>query len=60
MAEVTCIWIEIIEEEMKEFDCCLSLGDNASAVGWIHKSNFCDETQLPHEEAARHLARLCR
>ena len=39
--------------------CCMSLGDNTSTVGWNHISNFCDETQLPHEEVARHLARLC-
>ena len=39
--------------------CCLSLGDNTSAIGWIYKSNFCNENQIPHEEAARHIASLC-
>jgi len=59
IAEVVCIWIDILEGEMNKFDCCLALGDNTSAISWMHKSNFCDETQSPHEEAARHLARLC-
>ena len=59
MADIICIWVDILENEMDTFDCYLSLGDNTSAIGWMHKSNLCDVTQLPHEEAAQHLARSC-
>ena len=59
LAELICIWIDIKEGRMNTHDCCLSLGENTSAVGWMHKSNFCDEHQAPHEKAARHLASLC-
>ena len=44
---------------MNTHSCCFSLGNNTSAVGWIHKSNFCDEHQALHKEVARHLASLC-
>ena len=43
MAEITCVWVDMCEGDMDEFDYCLSLGDNTSAVGWMHKSNFCDD-----------------
>ena len=54
-----CIWIDIIEGDMEEFGCCLSLGDSTSAVSWMHKSHFCNETRHPHKEAARHLTSSC-
>ena len=59
LAEIICIWIDILEDQMEKYDCCLAFGDNTSAIGWLHKSNFCNESQLPHEETARYLASLC-
>ena len=44
---------------MNTHGCCFSLGNNTSAVDWIHKSNFCDEHQALHKEAAHHLDSLC-
>ena len=59
MAEIICIWVDVIEGSVDTCDCCLSLGDNTSAISWLHKSNFCDESQAAHEEAAEHLAHMC-
>lgn len=59
IAEIVCIWLDVVEGRMEKYDCCLSFGDNTSAVSWLHKSNFCDASQIPHEAAARHLASLC-
>ena len=40
IAEVTCMWIDVIEKQMDHLDCCLSFEDNTSAVSWMHLSNF--------------------
>ena len=55
LAEVICIWISIIEGDMERQDCCLSFGDNTSAISWLHLSNFCDSDQIVHQSVARHL-----
>ena len=59
IAEIVCIWLDMLEDKMDLDNCCLALGDNASAVGWIYKSNFCNETQIQRKEVAYHLASLC-
>ena len=53
------MWIDIAEDDEEAFDCCLSLGENSSMVRWIHLSNFDIEDQLVHEEAVRHLEKIC-
>ena len=32
LAEMICMWIDVIEGRMNTYDCCLSLGSNASTV----------------------------
>ena len=58
IAEVICIWVDILEGEINLYDCCLSLGDNSSVMSWLHRSNIDSEDQRVHEEAARHYASL--
>ena len=59
LAEIICIWLDILEQRIMKYDCCLSLCDNTSAISWLHKSNFCDESKAAHEEATRHIVNLC-
>ena len=59
LAEVTCICIDIVEGNMVKLDCCLSFGDNTSAISWIHLSNFSEKNQSAHQAVARKLANLC-
>ena len=53
------IWLECLESEAN--DCMLSLGDNTSAVGWLHNSSRLDVKLVAHEAhlvVARHVALL--
>jgi len=59
IAGVISIWIDIIEGRVGTFDCCLALGDNTSAISWLHLSNFCSEKDVVHETTARLIASLC-
>ena len=59
LAEVICIWVDILEGKMNRYNCCLSLGDNSSTVSWLHQSNFDSENQQVHKEVARYCASLC-
>jgi hypothetical protein len=44
----------LTENEWEKGDCFLSIGDNTSALGWIHKSNFHPEED---KEQSSHLIR---
>ena len=51
------VWLECLESDAQ--DCILSIGDNTSAVGWLHKSSrFNLETQEAHLMVARRVALL--
>jgi hypothetical protein len=58
MTQLICI---LDERKWKQGDCILSVGDNTSALGWIHKSNFRpeeDKEQTTHLALARHITTL--
>ncbi len=40
IAQITSIWIDILEGRTKKEDCILDIGDNTSAMGWLRRSNF--------------------
>ena len=51
------VWLECLESDAQ--DCILSIGDNTSAVGWLHKSSrFNSATQEAHLMVARRVALL--
>jgi hypothetical protein len=53
------IWLECLESG--ENDCILALGDNTSAVGWLHNSSRLDSKLVAHSAhllVARHVALL--
>ena len=53
------IWLECLDAD--EQDCILSIGDNTSAVGWLHNSSRLNHKWAAHEAhliVARHVALL--
>jgi hypothetical protein len=53
------IWLECLESDAN--NCMLSLGDNTSAVGWLHNSSHLDVKLVAHAAhlvVARHVALL--
>jgi hypothetical protein len=40
MAEIACIWDNIIDGRLYPKDCLLTFGDSTTAMGWIHKSKY--------------------
>ena len=58
LAEIVATWLGIIEGELVEHACAFSVTDNTSAIGWTHKSNFCDSAKKPHLMFGRNLAEL--
>ena len=53
------IWLECLVAN--EYDCILALGDNTSAVGWLHNSSRLDTKRTSHTThllVARHVASL--
>jgi hypothetical protein len=53
------IWLECLESDAN--NCMLSLGDNTSAVGWLHNSSRLDvklAAHTAHLVVARHVALL--
>ena len=55
LASAVGIFLSVMEGELTQGDCHLSIGDNTSSAGWLRKSNFADSGE--HEEHY-HLARL--
>jgi hypothetical protein len=58
MTQLVCM---LRETDWKSGDCFMSVGDNTSALGWIHKSNFKPEKfpeQATHLALARHITLL--
>ena len=63
IAQITAIWIDIIEGRTKKEDCILAIGDNTSAMGWLRRSNFrqkddTDTSWTVKQQLGRHLATL--
>jgi hypothetical protein len=57
------IWLSLLEcsAESSLQDCILAIGDNTSAIGWMHKSGKLDPTSIYHAPVqliARKIARL--
>ena len=48
VAKIVAIWIGMFEGKLPPRSCAFSGTGNTSAVGWTHKSNFCDSTNKPH------------
>ena len=40
LAQLVCIWIDVLEHKVKEQNCLLAMGDNKCALGWMRRSNF--------------------
>jgi hypothetical protein len=57
VAALISVWVAISTRENKE-DCFLALGDNTSAVGWLHKANIDESKNLPLHMAARKYAEI--
>jgi hypothetical protein len=58
MAALTTIWIETEQESTPALSCILALGDNSSAVGWLHKANVDPNQNKALHTASRKLASL--
>jgi hypothetical protein len=58
LASLFTVWFTIKSGIKHEFPCFLALGDNSSAVGWLHKANIDAENNHPLHEAARKYAQI--
>ena len=63
LAQITAIWIDIIEGIKSKEDYVLAIGDNTSAMGWLRRSNFREENENDEswevkQLLSRHLATL--
>jgi hypothetical protein len=57
VAALISVWVAITTRRNNE-DCFLALGDNTSAVGWLHKANIDESKNLPLHMAARKYAEI--
>jgi hypothetical protein len=57
VAALISVWVAISTRRNNE-DCFLALGDNTSAVGWLHKANIDESKNLPLHMAARKYAEI--
>jgi hypothetical protein len=60
VASILFVWIAIQNEYAKKETCFLALGDNLSAVGWLHKANIDESKNLPLHLAARKYAEVLK
>jgi hypothetical protein len=58
VASLISVWVAIAKNYAEKETCFLALGDNSSAVGWLHKSNVDESTNLPLHIAARKYAEI--
>jgi len=56
VASIVTIWQAIIQGNTEKEDCFLSLGDNSSSVGWLHKASVDSSKNLPLFLASRKFA----
>jgi len=53
LASLVSVWVAISKNYAESEMCFLALGDNSSAVGWLHKANVDDTKNYPLHIAAR-------
>jgi hypothetical protein len=58
LASIVTVWQSILHHRAKKEECFLSLGDNTSAIGWLHKANVDQDKNLPLFLAARKFAKI--
>jgi len=58
IAIIITIWQAILGSRSNQEECFLSLGDNSSAVGWLHKASVDPAKNLPLFLAARTFAQI--
>jgi hypothetical protein len=58
IAAVITVWVPILDGSITPTSCILALGDNSSAVGWLHKANVNESHTEPFEIATRHFTSL--
>jgi hypothetical protein len=58
MASIITIWAAILYERSGREECFLSLGDNSSSVGWLHKASIDPTRNLPLFLASRKFATI--
>ena len=58
MASIITVWQAILHHRAKKEECFLSLGDNTSSVGWLHKANVDQTKNLPLFLASRKFAKI--
>lgn len=56
LASTVSCWLDIHENRIQEKDCILTLTDNSSCTGWMHKSNFVSIDHYFHTSVAENLA----
>ncbi len=52
LASIITVWQAIINKHANDEECFLSLGDNSSSVGWLHRANTDESNNLPLLTAA--------
>ena len=58
VASLITVWLTIDLGHAKQEECFLALGDNTSAVSWLHKANIDETKNLPLHMAARQYANV--
>jgi hypothetical protein len=58
IASIVMIWQAVLYERISPEDCFLSLGDNTSSVGWLHKASVDPTKNLPLFLASRKFAQI--
>jgi hypothetical protein len=58
VASLISVWMAITKNYTEKETCFLALGDNSSAVGWLHKSNVDETKNLPLHIAAHKYAEI--
>ncbi len=58
LASIITVWQAIINNHTGDEECFLSLSDNSSTVGWLHKANTDDTSNLPLFIASRKYAQI--
>jgi len=58
IASIVTVWQAIIQKRSEEEECFLSVGDNSSSVGWLHKASIDPSKNLPLFLATRKFAEI--
>ena len=58
LASIVTVWQAILNKQSKDEECFLSLGDNSSSVGWLHRANSDESNNLPLFVASRKYAQI--